>query len=356
LIRVNSFVAVWVVFCSFGVLANHRVAIKTRLSGVKNWVYVIQDVETDQQREALVGTHFDLYVLEPVVTNMGMRGFDIVGLIRDIKRYNMKSRDVEPIVLAYVDIGQAEEWRWYWKKGWSVGHPGWIVGKDPDNWEGNYPVAYWDIRWERIMVYGDGGRSHVKEILKAGFDGIYMDWVEAFSDVSVINRVKIDFNIRSDETATQKAADLMLDFIAKIRKRARTVNSDFLLVAQNASDLFELNPKRYQELIDGIALEAIWYDGDNGFDNWSEKRGYNIPTNEMNPGWTEEVLEDLVKIREVGIPIFCAEYAQDTKTRRYAEKVYNTLAPGVCIPYTTRRSLKRLSTTPYPKGYRPHDY
>ncbi len=324
---------------------------KVKINEVKLWAYNIQQVNTSRQRNELVGTHFDMYVLEPVITEKGQAGFNIAGLIKDIKDYNKTNYNKEPIVLAYVDVGQAEDWRWYWQNGWGIGNPDWIVATDPNDWEGNYPVAYWHPQWQRIVIYGHRGKSHVQEILRAGFDGIYMDWVEAFSDDDV--RAKA----REDGVNPVQA---MFQFIEKIRNFARSgspiANPDFLIVAQNASDLHQKNRARYETLMDAIALEAVWYDGDGGFDNWSDSRGYNVLTNDLYPGWTEEVLSHLQALKGK-MPIFIAEYAQNLQGRRLASRVYNTLAPQHgFIPYCTRRSLSRLSKTPYPKNYTPIDY
>jgi uncharacterized protein (TIGR01370 family) len=250
-------------------------------------------------------------------------------------------------------MGQAEDWRWYWEKDWKIGDPEWIVGKDPNDWEGNFPVAFWYPEWENIVIYGNKGRSQVNETLDAGFDGIYMDWVEAFSDDSVLEKVQKDFGLNRKD-AKREAAKMMLDFIAKIRSHARATNPDYLVVAQNASDLYEYDPARYESIIDAIALEAIWIDG-LGDSDWNDPDGYNILTNDLYPGWTEEVLKD---IEQMGgrFPVFCAEYAQNRGGKKWATKVYKSLAPGVCVPYATRRALSKLPTTPYPKGYRPRDY
>ncbi len=206
------------------------------------------------------------------------------------------------------------------------------------------------------MIYGYEGQSHLQATLQAGFDGIYMDWVEAFSDDNIITKVQADFGLADEEQARQKAAQLMLDLIETIGHQARLANPQYLVVAQNASDLYSFDPDRYRAVVDGIALEAIWYDGDGGFDDWTNPRGYNVLTNDLYPGWTEEVLADLVAIRNDHIPIFCAEYAQDMDSCNCAAQVYEALAPGICVPYATRRSLQQLSTTPYPKGYSPQDY
>jgi cysteinyl-tRNA synthetase len=337
-------------------LNNSESVTKMQLSQVKYWAYNIQNVDTPQQREQLVGTHFDLYVLETVTTEKGKEDFEIAQLVQDIRQYNIQTRNINPIILAYVDIGQAEDWRWYWQEGWQPGNPAWIVGEDPNGWAGDYPVAYWDSAWEEIAIDGYQGQSLVQATVDAGFDGIYMDWVEAFSDDNVVAKAKSDFNLADDDQARQKTAELMFNFIEKISVQAQITNPDYLIVAQNASDLYDFNPSRYKALMDGIALEAIWYDGDEGFDDWADSRGYNVPTNNLYPGWTEEVLADLIDIRNDHIPIFCAEYAQDIGAHNYATEVYETLAPGICAPYTTRRSLQQLSTTPYPKGYIPQDY
>ena len=329
------------------------------LSAVEFWAYNIQDVSSARQYDELVGTHFDMYVLEVVTTEVGEEDFDIAGLVRDIRQHNIQTRGVNPIVLAYIDVGQAEDWRWYFESSWGIGNPDWIVGDDPDNWEGNYPVAFWDDVWENIVIYGHEGRSHIESSLQAGFDGVYMDWVEAFSDVNVVDKAIEEFDL-DPEDGEEYVAELMFDFIEKIRIYARedspNADPDYLVIAQNASDLYEWDSTRYESIIDGIALEAIWYDGDGGFDSWDDPSGYNVPTNDLNPNWTEEVLGHLSAMQG-RFPIFCVEYAQDVEGVQLADDVYRNLAPAYgFIPYATRRSLSRLSTTPYPLNYGDHDY
>jgi cysteinyl-tRNA synthetase len=324
--------------------------VKMQLEDVQYWAYNIQDVNTARQREQLADTHFDLYVLEVVVTEQGEADFDIAGLVADIRRHNVETRGVDPIILAYADVGEAEDWRWYWRPGWRAGDPAWIVGEDPDGWAGNYPIAFWDPAWEAIVIYGHDGQSHVQATLDAGFDGIYLDWVEAFSDERVVARVQETFDLDED-AAWDYSAALMFDFIEKIRSYAAAENPDYLVVAQNAPDLYGYDSERYEALVDAIALEGIWYDGDGGFDDWADPAGYNILTYDLYPGWTGEVLDFLGEMPD-DFPVFCVEYAQGD----VAARVYEELAPGVCVPYATRRSLSQLSTTPYPPGYAPLDY
>jgi len=46
------------------------------------------------------------------------------------------------------------------------------------NWEGNYKVRYWEPEWQDI-IYGNDS-SYLKKILDAGFDGVYLDIIDAF--------------------------------------------------------------------------------------------------------------------------------------------------------------------------------
>lgn len=186
-------------------------------------------------------------------------------------------------------------------------------------------------------------------IMEADFDGIYMDWVEAFTDPNV-----------EDAAATAGVApdEEMFKLVEEIRTYAHVTKNepDFLVVAQNAPDLFGVNPTRYINAVDAIAMEAIWYDGKtSSFEDWTHPEGYNIITNEMGPdyeGWTEKVLSDLKKAAEYML-IFAAEYAQFDS----AAEVYEQLAKKYGFSaYCTRRSLAQLSTTPYPLGYDPVDY
>ena len=213
-------------------------------------------------------------------------------------------------------------------------------------------------------MYGNQGRSLVQITLDAGFDGIYMDWVEAFSDVSVQDYLRNSEGI-SEDNVESLSAERMLDFIEKIRSYARqesnSANPDYLIIAQNGSDLREYNPQRYDALMDAIALEGFFYEGVDGecqaFDNWECGDGFNPPPEQLTGTWSQEVMGHIAPLNENAVmPVFCVEYAQDTETKKFATEVYESLAPGVCIPYATRRSLEKLSTTPYPVGYSPIDY
>ena len=97
--------------------------------------------------------------------------------VDDIASLKTKINGGNRLVIAYMSIGEAEDYRYYWQKEWKSSPPSWLAGENP-NWLGNYKVRYWDLVWQDI-IYGNDN-SYLKKILDAGFDGVYLDIIDAF--------------------------------------------------------------------------------------------------------------------------------------------------------------------------------
>jgi len=95
----------------------------------------------------------------------------------DVSSLKVKEDGGRRLVIAYMSIGEAEDYRYYWKPEWKADPPTWLEAENP-NWEGNYEVRYWDPDWQRI-IYGNDD-SYLKRIIDAGFDGVYLDIIDAF--------------------------------------------------------------------------------------------------------------------------------------------------------------------------------
>ena len=76
-----------------------------------------------------------------------------------------------------MSIGQAEDYRYYWQADWRLETPTWL-DKEDNNWKGNYYVKYWDRDWQNIIFGNDD--AYLKKVIDAGFDGVYLDLVDAF--------------------------------------------------------------------------------------------------------------------------------------------------------------------------------
>lgn len=117
------------------------------LAGVQTWMYQLQNLQTDAQINALDAQPYDMLVVEAGNTVKGQEAFNTAGMVA---RLHTKADGSPRKVIAYIDIGQAEDFRTYWTTDWTPptstgpGVPNFILTIDPDGWAGDYPVAYWD--------------------------------------------------------------------------------------------------------------------------------------------------------------------------------------------------------------------
>ncbi len=95
----------------------------------------------------------------------------------EIETLKTKKNGGKRLVISYMSIGEAEDYRYYWQITWQSNPPNWIAGENPD-WEGNYKVRYWAKEWQNI-IYGNES-SYIYKIIMAGFDGVYLDIIDAF--------------------------------------------------------------------------------------------------------------------------------------------------------------------------------
>ncbi|HFQ14916.1 MAG TPA: hypothetical protein ENK41_01065, partial [Rhodobacteraceae bacterium] len=109
-----------------GAMAGDRDMRHEKLAAVKTWFYFLDFDITGPLLKKIASSAYDMVVIEPVFTERENTGFDITAAIGRLRQGHGKR-----LVLAYIDIGEAEEWRSYWRKNWRIGHPSWIVADDP---------------------------------------------------------------------------------------------------------------------------------------------------------------------------------------------------------------------------------
>ena len=143
----------------------------TTLDSAKNFLYLINPQTYSSKTKFLndlKATNFDVLILD--------FGFNDDGnplTAADVQSLKTKNNGGKRIVLAYMSIAQAEDYRWYWQSGWLTNPPAWLVtAQDPD-WEGDYNVRYWMPEW-KAYIYGNAS-SYTQKLLNAGFDGAYLD-------------------------------------------------------------------------------------------------------------------------------------------------------------------------------------
>ena len=144
------------------------------LAAAKNFLYLLNPTGFGNKAaflDAVRGTNYDAVIIDLFYDGTeALTSFDVAGL-------KTKANGGKRLVIAYMSIGEAENYRYYWNPVWRLSRPAWLLGENPD-WPGNYKVRYWDPAWQTI-IYGND-RSYLKRIIDAGFDGVYLDLIDAF--------------------------------------------------------------------------------------------------------------------------------------------------------------------------------
>jgi cysteinyl-tRNA synthetase len=301
------------------------------LSSVKSWGYQLQKANP----QTIAQSPFDL-----VVIDYSRNGVD-AGRFRpdEVKAMQRKPDGSRRIVLAYLSIGEAEDYRFYWdpkwvepapfKKAWEpaaptvssgplpetvriprLTAPGWLA-RENERWHGNYHIRYWYDGWQEVLFYDS--KSYLARIQDAGFDGIYPDRVDAYYAL---------------ETDREDAARRMIDLVADLAKVARNRQPGFLIVGQNAEEL--LRKPKYLATIDGVAKEDLLY-------------GSPVEGTANDAGRIKGSSDHLMVARTANLPVFVVEYLDDAAAIASADFA---LKERGFIGYFGPRKLDRLVTPP----------
>lgn len=136
---------------------------------VKNFLYLINpSVFSTKQAflEAVMATNYDLVLVDLYFNDELLSAADVESLK---EKHDGGSR----LVICYMSIGEAEDYRYYW----NGLDKNLVCGENPD-WEGNFAVKYWETDWKSVIFGND--QSYLKKILDAGFNGVYLDIIEAY--------------------------------------------------------------------------------------------------------------------------------------------------------------------------------
>ncbi len=238
---------------------------------ISDWAYQLQDALPLQ----IATSEFDVIVMDYSRdgTEEGEYSRDEITLIAD--------SGVVPI--AYLSIGEAENYRFYWQDTWSDSAPSWLGTENPE-WPGNYAVKYWDPAWQALIL------EYLRRIVVVqGFHGVYLDRVDEFEHWSDPE------NGEDTVLAESDAASKMLTFIRLIADSARSWDaSDFIVIPQNGERLIQFDSSIVRT-VSGWAAEDIFYDGTD-----------TIPESER-----AERINLLSQVVRAGKPVLSVDYVDD---------------------------------------------
>jgi cysteinyl-tRNA synthetase len=268
---------------------------------IHNFVYQLQNIDI----KAIGKTKFDLAVIDYSADGSDATRFS---------KLQIESLQTDPVhpkrVLAYLSIGEAEDYRYYWQSSWKKSPPDFVGPVDPD-WPGNYKVKFWDPAWQKIVF------EYEDKIIDAGFDGVYLDVIDAYE----FWRDKGHANSEQE----------MVDFVRAIATHARDVRGvkNFAVFVQNAEELS--SHKDYVDTVTGIGREDLFFDGNS----------------KVAPEETKFAISKLNAFKDAGKLVLVIDYPTDQVK---IDEVYSRAAAHGFVPYVARRQLDQLTIN---KGHAP---
>jgi cysteinyl-tRNA synthetase, unknown class len=256
------------------------------IKSVKRWGYQLQDIDPAE----IARTPYDLVVIDYAHDD---------GPFSKAQVDQMKRKpDGSPrLVISYMSIGEAENYRPYWDKAWKSAPPPWL-GKENRDWRGNYGVRFWDPQWQSIIF------GYADNIVAAGFDGVYLDKVDEFEDMG--------------------HPDDMVEFVGRIAARVKAKQPGFLVISQNGDGL--LPQKKFRDAIDAFAREDLFLgEDDDGKPN--------------KPASIKESIARLNLFAAEQKPVLVVEYPSKEEQ---AEQVRRDISALGFVAHTTSRDLDEV--------------
>lgn len=293
----------------------------TQFQELRSFLYQLQDTDIDE----VIGSGFRLVVMDYSRDGSDEERYspEEIGRLRD--------HGITP--LAYLCIGEAEDYRLYWQEAWDSDRDGlpdssaptWLGRVNPE-WEGNYKVRYWDPSWQEIVLVC------LDRVITQGFAGVYLDIIDAFEYWSDPG------NGEGLILTEEEAARRMITFLERVAAHARSVIPDFLVFPQNGEGILDYDSDgSFMASISGIGIEDLFYDG----------------TEPNPPDLIAERTVYLDRIGSAGKVVLSVDYVDDGSGYRGRNKtriddyISRARARGY-IPYVARvdRELDRINIIP----------
>lgn len=192
----------------------------------------------------------------------------------DINKYSKEEINIlidsSVTPLAYISIGEAENYRFYWDNEWveeansnkfTSNAAQWLGHSNPD-WVGNYKVRYWHSDWRDNFL-----KPYLDKIILQGFKGLYLDIIDAFEywwnpdNYSGFNKEQqIDGDPINDKADAAAKMIELVSWIAAYCRENSPYKENFLIFPQNGETIFDYDSdNKFFESISGVGAESVWY-------------------------------------------------------------------------------------------------
>jgi len=221
-------------------------------------------------------------------------------------------------VIAYLSIGEAEDYRPYWQSEWggngnrTASAPAWLGIENPE-WKGNYQVKYWNVDWQKLKL------PMIDDVMARGFDGVYLDIVDGFETYEQGADGYMDDRMNPETKQTYRRD--MVDWIKAIAVRARAKNPAALVIPQNGSQL--VVDKDFVEVISAQGIEDLFTNG-----------------KKLQPkSHRDEILSHLKLLASAKKPVLLIEYPKTPERQALSKKLAKE---NGLVWLVTDRQLKTL--------------
>lgn len=302
------------------------------LKSVKNFMYQTDGLAEAGAVDKLAQSGYDMVIVAPTFDTRGNEKFHAAAMVKSL-------HDAKPgrIVLALLNIGQAENFRTYWGEDWhgempgAPAKPGYLIGADPNADPDTFLVRFWRSRWQAVFL---SPRGLIHRIMAAGFDGVCLDGLDAYEDDPI--------GVAADKDKVDPA-NAMVSLVSAVRDHVRQAKPDGVVLALNASDLIDDQPK-FAQAIDGLVAEDTWFSGSDDA-KWGDPAGGDVPNTDSGDDSTQSLVRQYHKFLDAGLPVFTIDYCVNPEN---AAKVYRESSKAGFVPLVTQAAADQVTTTPPP--------
>ncbi|MCE4599732.1 MAG: cellulase family glycosylhydrolase [Desulfurococcales archaeon] len=203
------------------------------------------------------------------------------------------AKNTSDLVLAYLNIGYAEDWRGYWQN--ITGEP-WVHGQT--GYPGEYYVEYWRSEWHSIM------KNLSEDYLQEGFDGVYLDNIDA-SEI-----------IHDNNFSWASGVDTyieMINLVCDISGYIKSINTNAKVYVNIGGVYHLLYNETLLSCIDGVLREELW----------TVWEGYN-QTTMQDPSETNNTLNALHHAGSNGLTVIVVDPVKSsTEAMNFCERSWS---------------------------------
>lgn len=145
----------------------------SQLRQVRNFLVLLNPVRYKTRASyiaALAATNYDLLIIDLYYGDQPLSRMEV-------ERLKRKANGGQRLLLSYMSVGEAADYRPYWQSTWKDEHPHWLAAPNPE-WPGSYKARYWSKEWHDLL-YGSSD-AYLDMIMAAGFDGAFLDVMDAW--------------------------------------------------------------------------------------------------------------------------------------------------------------------------------